>query len=447
MMQTQFIAKNEIPTLLLVPPASRALRVALALLVLALALLAGIVFLPWQQTVTGSGTVIAFAPSERRQTVESPIDGRVVEWHVNEGDAVAEGDLLVVLADNDPDLLERLESELAAANAMLTEYTELASTLESRVTTLTTRGDASVAGAQAALRSVSQSVRSAEQEVESAEASLTTALLQIDRVRSLHTDGLVSTRELELAELSLQQATNALESKRASLQSAREDRSSREASVQQAVATQQADVESALSSWRSALATVQSQNRTIIQLQSRLARQRTQEVRAPMAGMVFRVEALEGSQQVKSGDVLMTLIPDTEDRALELHVDGNDIPLVQVGSHVRIQFEGWPALQFAGWPSVAVGTFGGTVAVVDSADTGYGDFRVLVVPDPDSEHLWPDARYLRQGVRANAWFMLDVVPLYYEVWRRLNGFPASLQDAPAGAYATPSTPVQRGGKG
>ncbi len=446
-MLSRTATRRDIPALLLVPPASRALRVALALLVLATALLAGIVFLPWQQNVTGTGNVIAFAPSERRQSVDSPIDGRIVEWHVNEGDVVSEGDLLLLMADNDPELLSRLEDELAAANAMLVEYTELASTLESRVNTLSTRGDATVDGARAALRSASQRVRSAEQEVESAEASLTTALLQVDRVRMLHTEGLVSTRELDLAELSVQQSTNTLESRRASLQSAREDRASREASVEQAIATQQADVESALSSWRSALANVQSQNRAILQLQSRLARQRTQEVRAPMDGMVFRVEALEGSQQIKSGDVLMTLIPATEDRAVELYVDGNDIPLVQVGSHVRIQFEGWPALQFVGWPSVAVGTFGGTVAVVDAADTGYGDFRVLVVPDENSHEGWPDARYLRQGVRANAWFMLDIVPLYYELWRRFNGFPASLREAPATTDYTPSTPVQRGGKG
>ncbi len=63
-------------------------------------------------------------------------------------------------------------------------------------------------------------------------------------------------------------------------------------------------------------------------------------------------------------------------------VVGNDLPLVRVGNHVRLQFEGWPSLQFTGWPAVAVGTFGGEVAVVDPTDDGSGMFRVLVRPDP-----------------------------------------------------------------
>lgn len=35
--------------------------------------------------------------------------------------------------------------------------------------------------------------------------------------------------------------------------------------------------------------------------------------------------------------------------------------ILEHGSPVRIQFEGWPAIQFVGWPSVALGTFGGEV--------------------------------------------------------------------------------------
>jgi hypothetical protein len=43
---------------------------------------------------------------------------------------------------------------------------------------------------------------------------------------------------------------------------------------------------------------------------------------------------------------------------------------------------------------------------------------------PDHQDIpWPDDRYLRQGVRANGWVLLEVVPLWWEVWRNLNGFP------------------------
>ena len=103
--------------------------------------------------------------------------------------------------------------------------------------------------------------------------------------------------------------------------------------------------------------------------------------------------------------------------------------LVEAGRHVRLQFEGWPAVQFVGWPSVAVGTFGGTVAFVDAQGDSQGRFRMVVVPDESSEP-WPEARYLRQGVRANGWVLLDQVRMGYEIWRQLNGFPPSVREKP-----------------
>ena len=46
-----------------------------------------------------------------------------------------------------------------------------------------------------------------------------------------------------------------------------------------------------------------------------------------------------------------------------------------------------------------------------------------------TEIQWPGNRWLRQGVRANGWVLLQRVPLWYEVWRQLNGFPPVVADA------------------
>lgn len=119
------------------------------------------------------------------------------------------------------------------------------------------------------------------------------------------------------------------------------------------------------------------------------------------------------------------LVPDTSHRAVEVWVSGNDAPLILPSHHVRLMFEGWPAVQFVGWPEVAVGTFGGTVAFVDASDNGQGKFRVLIVPD-ESDHLWPSARFLRQGGAAKAWILLEEVSIGFEIWRQLNGFPPML---------------------
>jgi hypothetical protein len=56
---------------------------------------------------------------------------------------------------------------------------------------------------------------------------------------------------------------------------------------------------------------------------------------------------------------------------------------------------------------------------------------------PDKEDIaWPSDRFLRQGVRANGWILLERVPLWYEVWRRLNGFPPAIdmKEGAGGGY-------------
>ena len=138
-----------------------------------------------------------------------------------------------------------------------------------------------------------------------------------------------------------------------------------------------------------------------------------------------------GTEQVKSGDALATLVPPRRTERVALTIDGNDASLVAPGRKVRLQFEGWPAVQFVGWPSVATGTFGGIVDLVDPASAGAGNFRVLVRPDPD-DVPWPDPARLRPGVQTQGWVLLDTVSLGYELWRQFNGFPPVVE-APPGA--------------
>ena len=68
------------------PRAARLLsRLLIALLV---ALLVLLVVTPWQQNIPGAGRVIAFHPEERPQNIDAPLDGRIVQWHVVEGQRV-----------------------------------------------------------------------------------------------------------------------------------------------------------------------------------------------------------------------------------------------------------------------------------------------------------------------------------------------------------------------
>ncbi len=155
--------------------------------------------------------------------------------------------------------------------------------------------------------------------------------------------------------------------------------------------------------------------------QTRLSRQHTQRIVAPKDGMIVRTFAGDSATLVSEGDVLAEFLPANSLKAVALTIRGLDMPLVRIGQKVRLQFEGWPMVQFSGWPSVAVGTFGGVVAVVDSSALADGSFRILVT-QPEGE-TWPDDHYLRFGARAQGWVQLNTVPLGYELWRQLNGFP------------------------
>lgn len=156
-------------------------------------------------------------------------------------------------------------------------------------------------------------------------------------------------------------------------------------------------------------------------IEVQLARQGTQTITAPFDGFVMHITAGGIATQVKEGDILATFVPDNVKRAVELYVSGLDAPLIRPGRHVRLTFEGWPAVQFSGWPSVAVGTFGGEVVSVDASVSSNGKFRVLV-SETEGEP-WPSAHFLRMGAQAKGWILLNEVPLGYELWRKMNNFP------------------------
>ena len=153
-----------------------------------------------------------------------------------------------------------------------------------------------------------------------------------------------------------------------------------------------------------------------------LNRQSAQLVRAPRDGRLQQLNAVSGSAVVSAGTVLAVIAPERVERAVELYVDGRDVPLVRVGRHVRLQFEGWPAIQVSGWPSVAQGLFDGQVRSIDPNATPDGLFRILVEPQP-GKPAWPSNDYVRPGGKVRGWVQGETVLIGYELWRQLNDFP------------------------
>jgi multidrug resistance efflux pump len=217
-------------------------------------------------------------------------------------------------------------------------------------------------------------------------------------------------------------AQRAINSARATLDSALAEQRAVEVDIERIRADAQARVESATATLNKTLSELEDSRVSLTRIQVDVSRQQNQQVVAPRDGMILKVMGNTEGLIVKQGDPLLTLVPDTEDRAVDLWVDGNDAPLITPGRPVRLQFEGWPAVQFGGYPEVAVGTFGGQVAFIDPSDDDKGKFRLLIVPDQQDES-WPGERFLRQGGRARGWILLGRVTVAYEIWRQLNDFP------------------------
>lgn len=413
--------------------APRAARVLARLLTLLAGVIAvALVLTPWQQTIPGSGRVLAFRPDERPQQVEALVDGRVVRWHVSEGATVRAGDPIVELADTDPSLLERIDAERTQVERTVEEADVRLRALEERVSGLLVSRDTSIAAADLRTQMARDRVTAAERGLSAADAARKAAVLNLDRQQALAAKGLTSTRAVELAEMEAATRDADVDRARATLDAARRETESLVAELARTRADAATRVDEARAQVAAARSDAAKARADLTRMDVRRTRQEAQRVTAPIDGTVLRIVGRQGGEWLKAGEPLATIVPVSTKDVVELWIDGNDMPMVQPGAGVRLQFEGWPALQFSGWPSIAVGTFGGRVRSVDATDNGQGRFRVLVEADP-ADDAWPAARFLRQGVRANGWVLLSVVPVGYELWRQFNGFPPAIAPSEPGA--------------
>lgn len=418
-------ADLDLPSLAMAATAPGAKRLARSLVWLFAALTIGLAFTPWQQNIRGAGRVVAYTPVERQQVLDSPIDGRVARWLVREGSAVKAGEVIAELSDNDPELMGRLNREMATVSQRLAAIEVRVGALDQRLHLSMESRDMTVTAADARVRMAEERLRAAEQAQNAAEAALTTAKLNLDRQTALLAKGLTSRRNLELAQLEQAQRQTEVERAKASQSAARSEVDALRFDRRKAQADASGSIEKNRTELKKAQEEMAYAQAERLKLETRLARQTTQQLKAPRDGVILRLAVSNNAEQIKIGDPLAVLVPNTVDRAVELWVDGNDVPLITTGKPVRLQFEGYPAIQFGGWPEISVGTFGGIVSLIDATDNGQGKFRLLVKPE-ESDDPWPDARFLRQGVRTNGWVLLNQVPLGYEFWRVFNGFPPLL---------------------
>lgn len=388
-----------------------------------------LLFLPWTQNITGKGNVTTLTPDQRPQTLQSPIPGKLEQWFVREGDFVKKGDTILRISEIkneyfDPNLVERTTSQIDAKTASVSSYSSKIQALDGQIAATENERAVKTNQAQNKLRQTKQKVTSDSLDLIAARTNLKIAQTRFDRVETGEKEGLYSTKDIEEARLKLEETRAKAGSQEQKLLQSRNDvlianlelgRIDQE--YAEKVAKARSDQFSAQSSQFDTEAQVSKleTDRTNYQIRTGLYF-----VTAPQDGFINKAIIGGIGETFKEGEALVNIMPSNYDLAVETFVEPLDLPLIHVGEKVRVQFDGWPAIVFSGWPNVSYGTYGAKVVAVERFISPNGKYRILLAPDP-SDHKWPDA--LRPGSGTYTIALLEDVQIWYELWRRLNGFP------------------------
>ncbi len=393
------------------------------------AILLVVMFLPWTQNIGAKGKVTTLKPDQRPQTIHSVIAGRVEKWFVQEGDFVEKGDTILFISEIkdayfDPELLSRTKDQLSAKELSVKSYMEKIRALDNQIDALVQTSSLKLEQARNKLKQAKLKVTSDSMDYKAAAINYDIAKEQFNRMEKLYDDGLKSLTDLENRKLTMQKAQAEMISKENQLLTSRNELINAQVEIvsvenqyRNSVAKAESDKYTAMSSMYDAeIDVTKIQN----QFMNYSVRSGLYYIQAPQSGYVTEAIQIGLGETMKEGEPIVSIMPAQYDLAVEMYVNPIDLPLIEKGQPVRIQFDGWPAIVFSGWPNTSFGTYGGEVYAMDNFISPNGKFRILVKPDPQAEE-WPDA--LRVGGGTHNMLLLKDVRIWYELWRQINGFP------------------------
>ena len=388
-----------------------------------------IILLPWTQNITSTGTLTTLTPDQRPQTIHSVIAGQIEQWYVREGDFVEKGDTIVHIKEIkdayfDPQLLERTQQQIEAKQNTIRAYEQKVEALRLQTEALRENRSLKLEQIKNYILQSELKVQSDSMEVVAANLNLEIAKNQFKRIEDLYDEGLKSLTDFEKKKLDLQKAEagkiakqNKLLTSRNLLINAQIDLNSTESDFEQKIAKAESDMFTAQSNLYGAQADIAKLEN---QYSNYSVRNQLYYVLAPQAGYITQSIKSGIGETLKEGDQIVSIMPEEYQLAVEMYVRPIDLPLLKNGQEVRIQFDGWPAIVFSGWPNTSYGTYGGEIFAIDRFISANGMYRVLVRP-VENDTPWPDA--LRFGSGAKSIVLLNEVPIWYEIWRQINGFP------------------------
>lgn len=395
-----------------------------------------VMFLPWTQNIRAKGNVTTLRQEQRPQELNSIIPGKIVKWFVKEGDLVKAGDTILQISEVkedylDPNLVNRTGEQLDAKQLSVQYYKNKVATTQTQIGALGNNRILKQTQLQNKIQQLQLKLQSDSMENIAAGNDYAIASLQFKRQKAMYDSGLVSLTQLEQRNQSFQNALakkisaeNKTGSTRQELVIAKIEMDAINQDYNEKVSKAQGDQFQSLSQ-------IAGGQGDVAKLQNQYSNYNIRSgmyfITAPQAGQITKAKKAGIGEIIKDGEMLVEIIPEKIDYAVELFVEPMDLPLVSVKQKVRFMFDGFPAIVFSGWPNASYGTFSGEVIAVENAVSANGKFRVLIQEDISNNKKWPEALKIGAGTQGIA--LLKNVPVWYELWRNINGFPPDFYSA------------------
>lgn len=386
-------------------------------------------FLPWTQNIKGTGFVTTLKPNQRPQTIHTAIAGRIEKWYVQEGDFVKKGDTILFISEIkedylDPNLVENTGKQVKAKEMAVQSYSDKVKALENQMGAIQNEKNLKVRQAQNKLKQSYLKVQSDSIDFEASKTQLKIAKTQYNRSVNLNKEGLKPLTDVEEKRLKLQETeakiitkeNDYITSKNEVLNATMElnriraeyaEKDAKASSDKQTALSVQFDTEAQVNKLKNQYSNYQIRNGMYY-------------ITAPQDGYINRALQSGIGETLKEGTPVVSIMPYRYDIAVETYIEPMDFPLINKGEKVRVWFDGWPTIVFSGWPDVSFGTFGGVIVAKENFISENGKYRVLIAPDP-KDKKWPKQLSIGAGTQSLA--LLNDVPIWFEIWRTLNGFP------------------------
>jgi multidrug resistance efflux pump len=386
-------------------------------------------FLPWTQNIKGTGFVTTLKPNQRPQTIHTAIAGRIEKWYVQEGDFVKKGDTILFISEIkedylDPNLIENTGKQVKAKEMAVQSYSDKVKALENQMGAIESEKNLKVRQAQNKLKQSYLKVQSDSIDFEASKTQLKIAKTQYNRSVNLNKEGLKPLTDVEEKRLKLQETeakiitkeNDYITSKNEVLNATMElnriraeyaEKDAKASSDKQTALSVQFDTEAQVNKLKNQYSNYQIRNGMYY-------------ITAPQDGYINRALQSGIGETLKEGTPVVSIMPYLYDIAVETYIEPMDFPLINNGEKVRVWFDGWPTIVFSGWPDVSFGTFGGVIVAKENFISENGKYRVLIAPDP-KDKKWPKQLSIGAGTQSLA--LLNNVPIWFEIWRTLNGFP------------------------